>query len=96
MKIDVAGILEGVKNNVYPKEELKGMIETVSAERMSICDECENKGSNILGAFCKACGCNLKLKTKSLHSKCPIDKWLAITNKEIADQIKLFINGSNT
>ena len=31
-----------------------------------------------LGDHCTACGCFLKLKTRSLKSKCPYDKWDSI------------------
>ena len=42
---------------------------------------------------CNKCGCPLQQKSKSLQSKCPIDKWQALATQEIDYEIKQAING---
>lgn len=44
-----------------------------AAERMEICESCEqyipDKGQ------CSVCGCFMKLKTTMANMRCPLDKW---------------------
>jgi hypothetical protein len=83
MKINIRHIIEGVVNTVQAKEE----IEKIASSRRSICDACEFKGTKV-HEHCKICGCNLTLKTHSLHSSCPINKWLAVATEQESEEIE--------
>lgn len=92
-----ADILEGFKNKIFKKEH----IESLAEERLSICrsnqcgfydkdgisDEALVKGAE----SCRSCGCDLSLKTRCLHCKCPIDFWAAVTDEETSDKINEII-----
>lgn len=79
-------IIEGWKNDLLPKEELKEIIRKNQQERLSICINCEfnsTEGKINFLSTCKKCGCFLKKKTACLSCKCPIKKWEAVlTNEE--------------
>jgi hypothetical protein len=47
--------------------------EDVADERMKTCLDCPK----LIKAThqCRECGCFMKIKTKLLHAKCPLDKW---------------------
>lgn len=47
------------------------------ARRLSVCATCEFKGEVpiVKTPICKACGCPLVNKTKSLKPTCPKGKW---------------------
>jgi hypothetical protein len=60
-------IIEGWGNYIFPDPE----VEKIAKERALICSECPN---NKLG-ICSECGCPLISKTRSINSKCPINKW---------------------
>lgn len=91
-------ILEGWRNDLIPPENLKDVIKEVSNERLDICRECpmysENrkKDPNFstlrTDIHCTNCGCPLKKKTKSLASKCPLDKWQAYVTSEEQEKLK--------
>ena len=88
-------ILEGIKNSVFKKEH----IEAEAALRWSICKECpivDLKGDKCLvpgtQPCCGDCGCSLGLKTRSLSSACPLDKWKAIMDEETEQKLKNNIN----
>ena len=88
-------ILEGIKNSVFKKEH----IEAEAALRWSICKECpivDLKGDKCLvpgtQPCCGDCGCSLGLKTRSLSSSCPLDKWKAIMDEETEQKLKNNIN----
>ncbi len=83
MKINVKHIIEGVINTIQAKEE----VEKIAKYRREICDKCEYKSTTI-HSHCKICGCNLTLKTHSLHAACPINKWLAVATEEESEQIE--------
>jgi len=86
-------ILEGFKNRTLKKEH----IEEIAAERLKICK------SNVCGVYdptgsskkavlkgtesCGDCGCNLSLKTRCLHCKCPLGYWKAIIDEETSQKI---------
>jgi hypothetical protein len=46
--------------------------ETISKERMSICNACTEL---LPTGNCKKCGCFMSLKTKLPHAFCPLNKW---------------------
>jgi hypothetical protein len=60
-------IVEGWRNVVFPNEHA----EKVANARAAICARCEY----IKAGKCGKCGCNLAAKTRSMKSKCPMDKW---------------------
>lgn len=67
-------ILQGIKNTVIKKNE----VEHISKKRMNICDVCPSKSldcGKLIKACCSECGCSLEFKTRSLESKCPLNKW---------------------
>lgn len=89
MKIDFKGIMEGVWNSVF----VKNNIEVISRERLAVCKGCSfnsdhQKTFNNYKTFrpdfhCTDCGCNLQTKTRALSQSCPKGKWLAqITEDE--------------
>lgn len=72
-------------------------------ERLSKCKPCQfNSTKDSISTFstCKACGCNLALKTASLSSNCGIEvynesheeklelKWYAVSSKEESQEIQ--------
>ena len=87
-------ILEGLANTIFKKE----FVEDVSELRMEICNDCSYKGNDCLvpgtGPCCSACGCSLKMKTRSLASSCGLTeigkmpKWLPVIS--LRDQEKHF------
>ena len=103
MQVDIKGLLSGINNSVFVKEQ----IEKISEYRLSICNNCEhyspnikNKGLNILFPYkyCDDCKCNMFLKTRWLSAKCPLggsrskfpletSKWQAYTTIVTGKQI---------
>jgi len=82
----ISQIIEGWKNNLFPAEEEKEVINMVSEQRTNICLSCKEHSSNKknyktirLDAHCTNCGCTLAAKTKCLSCNCPLNKWTAIT-----------------
>ena len=56
---------------------------------------CNSKNQDvdaIDGSLKKGCGCSLALKTRSLHTECPLRKWLAVVNQQEAEMINTQIN----
>jgi len=45
----------------------------VAKRRYEICEQCPSLIK--LTKQCKECGCFMKLKTKLIHSSCPLGKW---------------------
>jgi hypothetical protein len=83
-------ILEGVKNNVFKKKE----VEEIAEARLEICKGCEHYDTQ--GSLCAlpgtqpccgSCGCSLVLKSRSLSSSCPMNKWAALLSEEEVDKI---------
>jgi uncharacterized paraquat-inducible protein A len=66
-EIDIRAIIQGHWNALIPDDQ----VELIAEERMDICRECEF----IKETKCGKCGCPLRAKTRSMRSKCPIDKW---------------------
>jgi len=83
-------ILEGLVNKVLAKEE----VTKVANERKLICLKCplhSHNAKKLIGYssdriddHCILCGCNIELKTYSLHSSCPDTppKWSAVVDNE--------------
>lgn len=78
-------ILEGFRNKIFKDEH----IEAIANERYKVCLACEHidkEGSKCAVPFtnpcCSKCGCSLGLKTRSLSSECPVDKWSALLTEE--------------
>lgn len=89
-------IIEGHRNHMFPPEKLREVIKEVSDKRLSICTPCEYNSTPRKIKFysrCKNCGCPLIQKSKSLQSKCPIDKWPSLATDEEAHNIKITLNG---
>jgi hypothetical protein len=85
-------IIEGWRNNLVPPSELKEVINKVSAERISICNDCEfhSKLHSTVRPddHCTNCGCTLSAKTKCLSCACPLEKWVAVLTKDQEEKIK--------
>jgi hypothetical protein len=88
-------ILEGITNSIFKKED----VEEIAKQRMAICRKCYLY--DIHGAGCTVpktapccnakhggCGCSLSLKTRSLSSDCPLNKWKAILSEDEEDKLK--------
>lgn len=71
MEINLKDIINGWKNVIIKDED----IETLHQQRMEICNACPKKIEQLGMAVCGECGCPLMAKTRSLDSKCPLDKW---------------------
>jgi len=87
MKIEPNKILEGFRNAIIPPKDLEDLIEQVAEERRAICLNCpfnSTCGKITLTSYCKACGCNLKAKTKCLSCECGIKNY-----NEVNPQAKL-------
>lgn len=89
-------IMEGITNNIFKKED----VEEIAQARMNICHGCTlyditGKGCIVPGTepCCNkdmgGCGCSLKLKTRSLSSDCPKDKWKAVMTLEEESMLSL-------
>lgn len=87
-------ILEGVKNNIFKKED----VEEIAKARMDICFHCDLYTESDSGCMVVAtspccnqelggCGCSLKFKTRSLSSECPKGHWKAETSQDEEDMI---------
>lgn len=92
-------ILEGIKNNIFKKEH----IEAEAALRWSICKKCilldkEGHFCMVPGTepCCGDCGCSLALKTRSLSSSCPVNKWPALMSEDEEEMLNEKLeNGGN-
>ena len=87
-------IVEGIVNNIFKRED----VEEIAQQRMQICMNCplydvQGEGCFVPGTqpCCDenkgGCGCSLSLKTRSLSSDCPLDKWKAELTEEEEDQL---------
>jgi hypothetical protein len=69
-------IVEGWTNLAFSSDE---KIENMSRERMKICNACDlistKHKTKRPDVHCTECGCTLAAKTRSVDSKCPINKW---------------------
>jgi hypothetical protein len=88
-------IYEGWRNDLFPPEKLKDIINKVSEERLAICNSCPEHSSNKkeyktvrFDEHCTNCGCTLSAKTKSFSSECPLKKWKAVMTEEQELEIK--------
>lgn len=78
-------IFEGIINKIFKKR----YVEKVAAERMNICNSCEQldtTGKNCLWEntqpCCSECGCSLDFKTRSLSAECPLSYWVAVQKED--------------
>jgi hypothetical protein len=46
-----------------------------TANRLSICKNCENFNFNEIHTICKSTGCNISLMTTFSFKQCPLEKW---------------------
>lgn len=60
-------ILSGWKNFIFINDE----VEKLATTRAEICAGCKFN----VNSRCKKCGCPLIAKTRSPHSRCPLNKW---------------------
>lgn len=87
-------IYEGWKNNLFPEEKMKELIQEVADERMAICNNCDMHSRNRVGYHslrpddhCTNCGCTLSAKTKCLSCECPLSKWKAVLTPDQEKEI---------
>lgn len=103
MQVNIKHIIDGIKNSIFVKEE----VEKIASERYTICSTCpknsKNKDMNDLGPYysnlrfdehCSECACNLHAKVRSLHTSCPLDKWLAVASQDEVVQISKAIESN--
>jgi len=96
--INFSQIYEGWRNKLIPPADMKDMIQQVSKERVTICNDCPFHSKNHStplrpDAHCTDCGCNLEAKSACLSCSCPQDKWLAVVDQDEEEQLKSNING---
>lgn len=103
MKIDIKGILQGINNSIFVKEE----VEKIAEDRANICKGCPYYSKNVeeanklrKDAYCVVCGCNIHLKTRALSAHCPLGdpgypeeitkqtrKWDSVTNDSTSEKL---------
>jgi hypothetical protein len=71
MKKKIKNIINGWKNTLITND----YVEEISQYRLTICNECPKKQDTFGIDVCGECGCPLMSKTRSLESKCPLNKW---------------------
>ena len=74
-------IAEGWKNLINRDPE----VEKIAAERLGLCISCKyNSTAPAIGMLsrCKACGCVLEAKSRSLKSNCPQNLWPDLTEED--------------
>ena len=96
--INFSQIYEGWRNKLIPPADMKDMIQQVSKERVTICNDCPFHSKNHKtplrpDAHCTDCGCNLEAKSACLSCNCPQGKWLAVVDQEEEEQLKSNIDG---
>jgi len=93
----IQGLLEGWRNKIAPREELKDLIDQVYKDRLTHCNTCPEDSENKkktgwttlrIDRHCGNCGCTTEPKLKCLSCSCPLSKWQAITTQQIEDEIK--------
>ena len=88
MKINIEQIIEGWRNEWFPKKKRKSLIIAVSKERMAFCNECSYNSKFHKtwrrDIHCIECGCTLRAKTKCLSCACPLEvpKWKEVLTEE--------------
>ena len=84
-------ILEGVKNNIFKKEDVE-QIAKLRWQQCSICPALDETGDkcavNGTQPCCADCGCSLGIKLRSLSSDCPKGKWKAFMDKDSEKEVK--------
>lgn len=93
MDFNIKHVLDGIKNSIFVSEE----VEKVAKGRMEICESCPMNSANSSKEFfkpgkyfstkrpdvhCTVCACNLHAKVRSLHTKCPTEKWLPVATPD--------------
>ena len=63
----IGEIADGLKNAIVKK----AFVEAIAADRMIVCKECQPDNT----FNCESCGCLLYVKTRSLKTDCPENKW---------------------
>ncbi len=83
-------ILEGIKNNIFKKED----VEEIYNERLKVCSDCPDldvKGGQcyVKGTqpCCKLCGCSLGIKLRSLSASCDANKWSKVLDEDEEDML---------
>ncbi len=101
--MNLLNIYEGWRNDLFPPEKLKELINQVSEERLAICRSCiayDETGTGCAVPFTQpccnknvnvdgvqGCGCPLKKKSKCLSCACPANKWKAVITPEQEEEI---------
>ena len=87
---NVDQIAEGIKNKIFKKEH----VEAVAHLRWQQCKTCEKldkEGSECVAPgtqpCCGECGCSLSLKLRALSTECPLEKWSALMEEELEDEL---------
>lgn len=93
-------ISEALKLKYFTSKDAKEVTKDVINGRKEICNQCPYMSENAKIIFsynsmrfdkhCTKCGCNIDLKTSSLHSSCPDNppRWGAIVTEEESNQIQ--------
>lgn len=66
-KQKVFEIIQGWKNYTFKNPH----VEKIAHARAGICSTCDFN----VNKKCSKCGCILSVKTRSMDSKCPVNKW---------------------
>lgn len=89
IKTKLKQIYEGWGNHLFPSEEAKELIETISNKRLEICTTCPEYSEKGFYKHCKQCGCAFPAKTKCMSCQCPLNKWQPLITKDEENQLKI-------
>lgn len=79
--MNLAHVLEGIKNDLFPSEEDRQFIEDMVKRRFAICSGCQYMSENVKpkplrpDAHCTICHCTMRFKLKSPSTSCPLNYW---------------------
>lgn len=90
--INFSQVYEGWRNKIIPPKELREQIQTVSAIRAEICNDCPHHSKHHdtlrVDDHCTDCGCTLSAKQACLSCECPKSYWKAEVTQEQETEIK--------
>lgn len=85
-------ILEGIKNNLFKKEFVEGVVELRKTKCNSSCKHFDEKGTSCIvpgtQPCCNLCGCSLGWKLRSMSSECDAGKWHAVLTEEEEENLE--------
>lgn len=110
MKINVLHILEGLNNTIFVNQEVEkiakerqAICDTCPSNSKNYVklseEEKKEKGNTFYSKFrpdvhCVECACNVHAKVRSLHTSCPLSKWVEVATAMEAAKIASVLDES--